>query len=57
MFPNHPQTIIGLRAPIFQFIRTITEEMWHQIINNLRIRFEEVIRRNVGHTEHVINRR
>jgi hypothetical protein len=45
-----------LRALIIQACNEISEDMYRRVINNTTIRVEEVARRNVGHTEHLIHR-
>jgi hypothetical protein len=39
-----------------QACNEITEDMYHQVINNITVRVE-VARRNGGHIEHLIYRR
>jgi hypothetical protein len=45
-----------LRALIIQACNEITEDMCRRVINKIRVRTEEVARRNGGHIEHLIHR-
>jgi hypothetical protein len=47
-FLKKPQTILELRALIILACSEITEDMCHQVINNITVCVEEVARRNGG---------
>jgi hypothetical protein len=56
IFPKKPQTVMEFKALIIQACNKITEDMCHQVINNITVCAEEVARYNGGHTEHLIHR-
>jgi hypothetical protein len=45
-----------LRALSIEACNKITEDISHQVINNITVLVEEVARRNGGPTEHLIHR-
>jgi hypothetical protein len=57
IFPKKkPQTTMELRTLTIQACNEITDDMCHQVINNIKVHIEEVARHNGGDIEHLIHR-
>jgi hypothetical protein len=56
IFLNKLQTVMELRVLIIQACKEITEDMCHQVINDITVHVEEDSEHNSGHVEHLIHR-
>jgi hypothetical protein len=54
VFPMRPANLMDLRATIIQLCSKITEDLYHNVITNIGVRFQEVIKQNGGFIEHVL---
>jgi len=44
-----------LRALIVKLCRALSEDLCRKVVTNVRVRLQEVVRQNGGHTEHVLH--
>jgi hypothetical protein len=55
VFQRRPENFVQLRAHIVQLCRALTEDLCRQVVTNIKVRLQEVVRQNGGHIEHVIH--
>jgi len=50
-----PENVAQLRAHIVKFCRALSEDLCRKVVTNARVRFQEAVRQNGGHIEHVLH--
>lgn len=55
VYHRKPENAVQLRAIVVDLCRAISEDLCRRVITNARARFQEVVRQNGGHIEHVIH--
>jgi len=50
-----PENVAQLRAHIVKLCHTLSEDLCQKVVINARVRLQEVVRQNGGHTEHVLH--
>jgi hypothetical protein len=54
VFQRRPANVVQLRAHIVQLCRVLSEDLCRQVVTNIKVRLQDVVRQNGGHIEHVI---
>ena len=52
---KRPENVVQLRAHIVKLCRALSEDLCRKVVTNARVRFQEVVRQNGGHIEHVLH--
>ena len=50
-----PENVAQLRAHIVKLCRTLSGDLCRKVVTNARVRLQEVVRQNGGHTEHLLH--
>jgi len=51
---KRPENVAQLRAHIVKLGRALSEDLCRKVVKNARVRLQQVVRQNGGHTEHVL---
>ena len=54
-FQRRPEKVAQLRAHIVKLCRALSEDLCRKVVTNARVRFQEAVRQNGGHIEHVLH--
>jgi len=55
VFQRRPENVVQLRAHIVKLCRELSEDLCRKVVMNARVPFQEVVRQNGGHIEHVLH--
>ena len=53
--PGGPENVAQLRAHIVKLCRALSEDLCRKVVINAMVHFQEVVRQNGGHIEHVLH--
>ena len=56
IFRENPTNLLQLRAAIINVFHVVTEDLCRKVVNNSKVRLEEVLRQDGRHIEHVLRR-
>jgi len=51
---RRPENVAQLSAHIVKLCRALSEDLCRKVVTNAKVRLQEVVRQNGGHTEHVL---
>jgi len=49
------ENVAQFRAHIVKLCRALSEDLYRKVVTNTRVRFQEVVRQNGGHIEHILH--
>ena len=55
VFQRRSENVAQLRAHTVKLCRALSDDLCRKVVTNARVRLQEVVRQNSGHTEHVLH--